>query len=63
MFLTTERKRIEKIEPGRRDVEERLAHLIQEKARQMPGPGSAAAATPASQPELGLEEFDPSARH
>ena len=54
-------KRIEKIEPGRRDVEERLAHLIQEKVRLMPGPGGAAAAAPASQPELGLEEFDPSA--
>ena len=51
-------KRIEKIEPGRRDVEERLAHLIQEKVRLAPG---ASAAAPASQPELGLEEFDPSA--
>jgi thioredoxin-like negative regulator of GroEL len=30
-------KRIEKIEPGRRDVEERLAHLIQEKVRLTPG--------------------------
>lgn len=54
-------KRIEKIEPGRRDVEERLAHLIQEKVRLTPGPGASAAAAPASQPELGLEEFDPSA--
>ncbi len=54
-------KRIEKIEPGRRDVEERLAHLIQEKVRLMPGPGRSAAAAPASPPELGLEEFDPSA--
>jgi len=54
-------KRIEKIEPGRRDVEERLAHLIQEKVRLMPGPGRSAAAATASPPELGLEEFDPSA--
>jgi CRP-like cAMP-binding protein len=54
-------KRIEKIEPGRRDVEERLAHLIQEKVRLTPGPGASAAAAPGSQPELGLEEFDPSA--
>jgi hypothetical protein len=54
-------KRIEKIEPGRRDVEERLAHLIQEKVRLAPGPGASAAPAPASQPELGLEEFDPSA--
>jgi hypothetical protein len=53
-------KRIEKIEPGRRDVEERLAHLIQEKVRLTPG-ASAPAAAPASPPELGLEEFDPSA--
>jgi len=53
-------KRIEKIDPGRRDVEERLAHLIQEKVRLTPGP-SAPAAAPASSPELGLEEFDPSA--
>ena len=50
-------KRIEKIAPGRRDVEDRLAHLIQEKVRHAPGgrPSGAAA------PEFGLEEFDPSA--
>jgi hypothetical protein len=56
-------KRIEKIEPGRRDVEERLAHLIQEKVRLTPGsPAATSTAAPAaSQPELGLEEFDPSA--
>ena len=46
-------KRIEKIEPGRRDVEERLAHLIQEKVRTAP-------ATRSSALEIGLEEFDPS---
>src|SRR5206468_8555166 len=51
-------KRIEKIEPGRRDVEERLAHLIQEKVRRAPGPAGTAAG---GRPELGLEEFDPSA--
>jgi hypothetical protein len=51
-------KRIEKIEPGRRDVEERLANLIQEKVRatpSMPAPARSAG------PEFGLEEFDPSA--
>jgi hypothetical protein len=52
-------KRIEKIEPGRRDVEERLAHLIQEKVRLTPGPAGAAAGS--GRAELGLEEFDPSA--
>jgi hypothetical protein len=52
-------KRIEKIEPGRRDVEERLAHLIQEKVRLTPG--SAGAAAGSGRAELGLEEFDPSA--
>jgi hypothetical protein len=54
-------KRIEKIEPGRRDVEERLAHLIQEKVRLSPGPTASATPAAASPPELGLEEFDPSA--
>lgn len=48
-------KRIEKIEPGRRDVEDRLAHLIQEKVRHTPG-----ASRPAAAQEIGLEEFDPS---
>ena len=51
-------KRIEKIEPGRRDVEERLARLIQEKVRRAPGPAGTAGG---GRPELGLEEFDPSA--
>ena len=50
-------KRIEKIAPGRRDVEDRLAHLIQEKVRHAPGARPSAAATP----EFGLEEFDPQA--
>lgn len=49
-------KRIEKIQPGRRDVEERLAGLIQEKVRSTPS-----AAPRAAMPEIGLEEFDPSA--
>jgi hypothetical protein len=52
-------KRIEKIAPGRQDVEDRLAHLIQEKVRHAPGVRPAAAAAPA--PEFGLEEFDPDA--
>ncbi len=49
-------KRIEKIAPGRRDVEERLAHLIREKTRPSPGASGAPAA-----PAFGFEEFDPSA--
>lgn len=53
-------KRIEKIEPGRRDVEERLARLIQEKVRGAPGPTASSAAAD-SPPEIGLEEFDPNA--
>jgi cyclic nucleotide-binding protein len=52
-------KRIEKIAPGRQDVEDRLAHLIQEKVRHAPGVRPAAAAGPG--PEFGLEEFDPDA--
>jgi hypothetical protein len=51
-------KRIEKIEPGRRDVEDRLARLIQEKTRHTAS-GPRPSASPAF--ELGLEEFDPSA--
>jgi CRP/FNR family transcriptional regulator, cyclic AMP receptor protein len=49
-------KRIEKIAPGRRDVEERLAHLIQEKVRTSPS-----TPRPAGGMEIGLEEFDPTA--
>jgi len=47
-------KRIDKIQPGRQDVEERLSHLVQEKVSHVP--------TPASRPEpaFGFEEFDPS---
>jgi Cyclic nucleotide-binding domain len=48
-------KRIEKIEPGRRDVEQRLAGLIQEKVRAVPS-----AEARSSMAEIGLEEFDPS---
>jgi hypothetical protein len=48
-------KRIEKVEPGRRDVEERLAGLIQEKVRSSPSTQRS------SSLEIGLEEFDPSA--
>ena len=48
-------KRVEKIAPGRRDVEERLAHLIQEKVRTSPSTSRPAAM------EIGLEEFDASA--
>ena len=51
-------KRIEKIEPGRRDVEDRLAHLLKEKTRQSPAASRPVAAARGF--ELGLEEFDPS---
>jgi tetratricopeptide (TPR) repeat protein len=44
-------KRIEKIDPGRRDVEDRLARLIQEKVSQAP-----TAARPAAAPDFGIEE-------
>jgi hypothetical protein len=52
-------KRIEKIAPGRQDVGDRLAHLIQEKVRHAPGGRPAVSAGPP--PEFGLEEFDPDA--
>src|SRR5262249_15716874 len=39
------------------DVEERLAHLIQEKARSVPS----APVAPSAAPAFGLEEFDPGA--
>jgi len=46
-------KKIQKIDPGRRDVEERLARLIEEKQRE------ASIALPISQPgaEIGMEEI------
>jgi cyclic nucleotide-binding protein len=47
-------KRIEKLEPGRQDVEDRLSHLVQEKGKSVPGPIRSDA------PAFGLEEFDPS---
>jgi hypothetical protein len=52
-------KRIEKIEPGRQDVEDRLAHLIQKKVSQ--APSAPARPAPSAAPVFGLEEFDPSA--
>jgi hypothetical protein len=42
-------KKIQKIDPGRRDVDERLARLIEEKQRE--------AALPLRGPEIGLEEI------
>jgi hypothetical protein len=48
-------KRIEKLEPGRQDVEDRLSHLVQEKGRTASAPVSRS-----SSPAFGLEEFDPS---
>lgn len=48
-------KRIEKLEPGRQDVEDRLSHLVQEKVRTATAPVTRSAA-----PAFGLEEFDPS---
>jgi hypothetical protein len=47
-------KRIEKLEPGRQDVEDRLARLVQQKAQAVP------TASRSSSPSFGLEEFDPS---
>ena len=47
-------KRIEKLEPGRQDVEDRLSHLLQEKVKSAPTPSRSSA------PAFGLEEFDPS---
>ena len=47
-------KRIEKLEPGRQDVEDRLARLVQEKVNAAPTPSRS------SSPSFGLEEFDPS---
>lgn len=46
-------KRIDKLEPGRRDVEERLSHLAQEKARHTPAVQRPAAGVP----EFGFEEI------
>jgi hypothetical protein len=46
-------KRIDKLEPGRRDVEERLSHLAQEKARHTPAVQRPAAGLP----EFGFEEI------
>lgn len=51
-------KRIEKLEPGRQDVEDRLSTLVQEKLGAAPTV-SAPAQAPAM--EFGFEEFDPSA--
>jgi len=48
-------KRIEKLEPGRQDVEDRLSHLVQEKVKQ-----AAPVSRGPSVPTFGLEEFDPS---
>src|SRR5262249_27370597 len=42
-------------EPGRQDVEDRLAHLVQGKVSGAPGP------TRSSAPAFGLEEVDPNA--
>ena len=56
-------KRIEKIEPGRRDVEDRLAKLIQDKSRRtgsFPRPALPKAAAAASGMNFGFEEIDSS---
>ncbi len=52
-------KRIEKIEPGRRDVEDRLAKLIQDKSRR---PSSLSPPPPVASPgvDFGFEEIDSS---
>jgi hypothetical protein len=48
-------KRIQKIEPGR-DIEQRLAAMIQDRTRQQSAPASRPAPT-AALPEFGMEEF------
>jgi hypothetical protein len=48
-------KRIEKLEPGRQDVEDRLARLVQDKIKQ-----TAPVTRPTSTPEFGFEEIDSS---
>lgn len=55
-------KRIEKIEPGRRDVESRLAELIQDKSRRTRSisPPKKLPPISASGLSFGLEEIDPS---
>lgn len=54
-------KRIEKIEPGRRDVEKRLAKLIQDKSqRSQKAPAPDRRARPSSPVAFGFEEIDPS---
>ncbi|MCL4817680.1 MAG: cyclic nucleotide-binding domain-containing protein [Vicinamibacteria bacterium] len=50
-------KRIDKLEPGRRDVEERMSHLVQQKVAAAPS----APARPSGLPEFGFEEIDSSA--
>ncbi|MCM2257540.1 MAG: cyclic nucleotide-binding domain-containing protein [Vicinamibacteria bacterium] len=50
-------KRIDKLEPGRRDVEERMSHLVQQKVASAP----TAPARPSGLPEFGFEEIDSSA--
>lgn len=56
-------KRIEKIEPGRRDVEDRLAKLIQDKSRRTSSfakPANLPAAKSGSGMDFGFEEIDSS---
>lgn len=50
-------KKIEKIDPGRADVERKLASLIQEKHRALPR-GSAAPSPSKAMPEFGMEEIE-----
>jgi hypothetical protein len=50
-------KRIEKLEPGRQDVEDRLSHLVQEKVKTTT---TASMRAVSAAPAFGLEEFDPS---
>src|SRR5262245_63669658 len=48
-------KRIQKIDPGRLDIERKLAGLIAERART---PAVRASSPPPPAPEIGMEEFD-----
>jgi hypothetical protein len=53
-------KRVQKLDPSRRDVEERLAQVVEQKVRAAPTPPSGSLPThPHAGFQLGLEEFDP----
>ncbi|MCM2255531.1 MAG: cyclic nucleotide-binding domain-containing protein [Vicinamibacteria bacterium] len=50
-------KRVDKVEPGRADVAQRIAALVQEQQRQIGGSGGAATPRPMPVPLFGIEEI------